>query len=215
MPWRVVIAFLIGCIFGAVALYLYLQSSDRLTSVQPPSKVAVPAQSAPKPIAVPAVPRGSVVNNESLAIPVAGISKSELRDQFTAKRGSREHGAIDIMAPRGTPVLAAVDGKIRRLFVSKPGGITLYLTDPAEKLVYYYAHLDGYAPDIREGKPVLRGEIIGYVGSTGNAPKDAPHLHFQIMILPPTKEWWKGEPVNPFPLLSQNGITYEVPATAR
>ena len=76
-------------------------------------------------------------------------------------------------------------------------------------MIYYYAHLDGYASGVSEGKLVKRGEVIGYVGTTGNAPANSPHLHFAIAILPPTKEWWKGEAINPYPILMERGVTVD------
>jgi murein DD-endopeptidase MepM/ murein hydrolase activator NlpD len=148
---------------------------------------------------------------DAIIIPVAGVRSENLRDNFADARTGHMHGALDIMAPRGTPVLAAVDGKVRKLFTSRAGGITIYETDPEEKMIYYYAHLDRYAIGLTEGKAVTRGEIIGYVGSTGNAPANAPHLHFAISVLPPTKEWWKGAPVNPYPILTAHGVTGVAP----
>jgi hypothetical protein len=142
-----------------------------------------------------------------ITIPVAGIRVVDLKDNFADARTGHMHGALDIMAPRGTPVLAAVDGKVRKLFTSKAGGITIYETDPAEQMMYYYAHLDHYANDLVEGKVLHRGDVIGYVGSTGNAPANSPHLHFAISVLPPTKEWWKGDPINPYPILTGRGVT--------
>ena len=136
-------------------------------------------------------------------VPVVGVTTADLRDNYMQMRGggTRLHGAIDIMAPRGTPVIAAVDGTIRKLFTSAAGGLTIYQFDQAEERVYYYAHLDRYELTIAEGMFVAQGTVIGYVGTTGNAPPDAPHLHFAIEVLPPTKEWWKGTPVNPYPVL--------------
>jgi len=137
-----------------------------------------------------------------LIIPVIGIQRASLKNTFDEARGmGRSHRAIDILAPYGTPVVAAVDGTIRKLFNSGAGGITIYEFDRAEQTVYYYAHLDRYADGLAEGNVVKQGDVIGYVGTSGNAPKGTPHLHFAIEILPPTKEWWKGEPVNPYPLL--------------
>ena len=107
------------------------------------------------------------------------------------------------MAPRGTPVVAVDDGKVVKLFNSKPGGLTVYQFDPDEKLAYYYAHLDRYAPGLAEGTVVKRGDVIGYVGSTGNANPDAPHLHFAVFVLGPEKRWWQGTPINPYPLLKR------------
>jgi murein DD-endopeptidase MepM/ murein hydrolase activator NlpD len=138
-----------------------------------------------------------------LLIPVAGIKAQALTDTFTDARGEgRVHDAIDIMATRGTPVLATDDGKVEKLFNSKQGGLTLYQFDPTGGYAYYYAHLDSYAPGIAEGKPLHRGDVIGYVGSTGNASPDAPHLHFAIFVLGPEKRWWQGTAINPYPLLS-------------
>ena len=126
----------------------------------------------------------------------------QLSDTFTQSRGSdRRHDAIDILAPRGTPVLAVADGRIEKLFLSKPGGRTIYQFDPEGRVAYYYAHLDAYAPQLSEGQRVKRGQVIGYVGSTGNADPQAPHLHFAIFLLGPQKRWWEGTPVNPYPLL--------------
>jgi murein DD-endopeptidase MepM/ murein hydrolase activator NlpD len=137
-----------------------------------------------------------------LAFPVKGLDRKALRDNFHEKRGGREHLALDIMAARGTPVLAVEDGRIAKLFRSVLGGITIYQFDPGERFAYYYAHLDRYADGLAEGAPVHRGQVIGYVGSTGNAPAHAPHLHFTIFRLGPKREWWKGEAVDPFPYLA-------------
>ena len=137
-----------------------------------------------------------------LRMPVFGVLANELQDTYTqARSGGRTHNAIDIRAPRGTAVIAAVDGTIRKLFTSRAGGLTIYEFDVNAERVYYYAHLDRYAPGIAEGLFVKAGTVIGYVGTTGNAPPDTPHLHFAVEVLPVTKEWWKGEPVNPYPLL--------------
>jgi peptidoglycan LD-endopeptidase LytH len=142
------------------------------------------------------------LRSRELMIPVAGIKRTDLRDTFSDQRGSqRAHEAIDIMAPRRTPVVAAQNGRIEKLFTSKAGGLTIYQFDPSETFSYYYAHLDGYAPGLHEGETVQRGEVLAYVGSTGNASADAPHLHFAIFRLTPERRWWKGEPINPYPVL--------------
>lgn len=134
-------------------------------------------------------------------MPVQGFDAHNLRDTFGDKRVGHRHEALDIMAARGTPVLAADDGKITKLFRSIAGGITIYEEDPSGRYVYYYAHLDRYAGGLAEGQAVKRGEVVGYVGSTGNAPANAPHLHFTIFELGSDKRWWKGKAVNPFPYL--------------
>jgi murein DD-endopeptidase MepM/ murein hydrolase activator NlpD len=136
----------------------------------------------------------------ALLIPVEGVAAHALRDTFNEGRDGnhRGHEAIDIAAPTGTPVLAADDGRIAKLFLSKPGGITVYEFNTGSTLAYYYAHLDRYAPGLAEGQAIRRGQVIGYVGTTGNAPPNAPHLHFAIFRLGPEKKWWQGEPINPF-----------------
>lgn len=144
----------------------------------------------------PSVPPGK------LLVPVDGMPFAKLADTYDQPRGTeRHHEALDIMAPKGTKVVAVADGKIVKLFTSKPGGLTVYQFDPTEKYAYYYAHLDRYADGLQEGAQVKRGDLIGYVGATGNADPNAPHLHFAVFELTPEKQWWKGTPVNPYPLL--------------
>lgn len=157
----------------------------------------------------------SGLTSDSLVIPVVDVRREDLRDMFREKRGgSREHRAIDIMAPRGTPVVASIDGPVAKLFLSKPGGITVYQFDPAKSFIYYYAHLDGYAPGLVEGRQLRRGDVIGFVGTSGNAPPNAPHLHFAIEKLTEPGRWWKSEPVDPYPLLKSRGVTIHRAATA-
>lgn len=160
----------------------------------------LPLRPEPAPGATPAAP--ATVPGK-LLVPVQGVKSDQLTDTFYQPRGEqRQHEALDIMAPTGTPVLAAADGKVVKLFQSKPGGLTVYQFDPSEQYAYYYAHLDRYADNIREGMDIKRGEIVGYVGATGNADPAAPHLHFAVVALTPEKAWWKGTPLNPFPLMS-------------
>ena len=144
---------------------------------------------------------------DAVIIPVVGARREDLRPMFDERRGSRQHRAIDIGAPRGTPVLAAIDGTVGKLFLSKPGGITIYQYDPTRAWIYYYAHLDAYAPGLVEGQQLRRGDVIGYVGSTGNAPPGAPHLHFSIEKLAEPGKWWVSEPIDPYPILAQRGVT--------
>jgi murein DD-endopeptidase MepM/ murein hydrolase activator NlpD len=141
------------------------------------------------------------LSERNLLLPVEGVEDDELRDTFYDSRDGRSHEAIDIMAPRHTRVRAVEDGRIAKLFTSKAGGLTIYMFDPSETFCYYYAHLDRYADGLTEGQQVRRGQVIGYVGSTGNASADAPHLHFAIFRLSPQRQWWKGEPINPYPIL--------------
>ena len=133
-----------------------------------------------------------------LAIPVAGVSLKDLRDTFDDGRPGHRHEAIDIPAPLGTRVLAVDDGTLVKLFRSVPGGLTIYQFDPGARYSYYYAHLDGYAEGVREGMRLRRGDVIGYVGTTGNASPSAPHLHFAVFRLGPERRWWQGEAINPF-----------------
>lgn len=134
-----------------------------------------------------------------LTLPVSGVSAAQLTNTFTqARTGGRAHEALDIMAPRGTPVLAVEDGRVTKLFFSKYGGTTLYQFDPGAEYVYYYSHLDRYAEGLVEGETVRKGQLIGYVGSTGNALPNAPHLHFAVFRLGPERQWWRGTPINPF-----------------
>jgi murein DD-endopeptidase MepM/ murein hydrolase activator NlpD len=138
----------------------------------------------------------------NLEVPVGGIKADKLvRSYHDARSGGREHEALDILAPRGTPVVAVEDGTIAKLFVSKAGGNTIYQFDPSQEYAYYYAHLDRYADGIKEGDVVHRGQLIGYVGTSGNAPKDTPHLHFAVFRLTPEKHWWEGTPIDPYDIL--------------
>ncbi len=150
------------------------------------------------------------LDESSIAIPVVGITPEQLRDTWGAARsGGRSHEAIDILSERGTPAVAAVEGVVLKLYQSDAGGTTIYLSDMDGKIVYYYAHLDRYVAGLTEGDLVERGEVLGYVGTTGNAPANAPHLHFSIERLPPSGEWWKGEPLNPYPVLLARGYTVD------
>ena len=155
------------------------------------------------PPAIPFTPlAGFTLGREPLVMPVQGARATDLRDTFEDARGSaRRHEAIDIPAPRGTAVVAAVDGSIEKLFTSKQGGLTVYEFDRDRGYCYYYAHLDRYAEDLKEKQFVRRGDRLGYVGSTGDASAEAPHLHFAIFRLGPEKQWWVGTPVNPYPFL--------------
>ena len=140
--------------------------------------------------------------DRKLTFPVPGVKNEDVNDSFNDSRGgNRVHEATDIMAPRGTPVFAVDDGTIAKLFLSEPGGITIYQFDVAEKYAYYYAHLDRYAEGIKEGMKVRRGQLLGYVGTSGNAAPNSPHLHFAIFELGPEKRYWQGTPINPYPLL--------------
>ena len=136
-----------------------------------------------------------------LAMPIAGVDPEKLVSTFSEMHNGHPHEALDIMAPRGTPVHAVDEGEVVKLFTSKQGGLTVYQFNDARELCYYYAHLDHYAEDLKEGLRLKLGDVLGYVGSTGNASPDAPHLHFAVFELGPEKEWWKGTAIDPLPLL--------------
>lgn len=139
----------------------------------------------------------------ALIVPVRGVTPEQLGNTYEDARGSgRVHEAIDIMAARGTAVLAVADGTVEKLFTSDRGGLTIYQFEPSGRYAYYYAHLDRYADGLDEGDALKQGEVIGYVGSTGNAGDDAPHLHFSIFLLGPEKRWWEGTAINPYPVLT-------------
>lgn len=142
----------------------------------------------------------ALLASRPLIVPVARVAPSALTDMFDEARGGRRHEAIDILAPRGTKVFAADDGTVAKLFTSKPGGLTVYQFDPQGRLAYYYAHLARYAEGLKEGMTLRRGDLVGYVGTSGNAG-NTPHLHFAVFRLGPERRWWEGDPVNPYPAL--------------
>jgi murein DD-endopeptidase MepM/ murein hydrolase activator NlpD len=222
MKW--ITTFLIGALVGAIGSFVYLRSiaPDPAPVAASFSAIATPASpglaiapvTMPAPSAIVKLPADLAAAPESAAaatvsvadqllIPVAGISASQLNDTFNETRGDdrRRHEALDIEAPKGTQVFAVADGKVAKLFDSKPGGLTAYQFDTSEKFAYYYAHLDRYAAGVKEGTVLKRGDLVGYVGTTGNADPATPHLHFAIFELGPEKQWWKGTPINPYPLL--------------
>lgn len=150
-----------------------------------------------------------VIGPTGLAIPVSGIQASDLVDTYKQARagGARVHDAIDIMAPHGTPVVAAAPGTVEKLFFSKGGGgITAYVRSDDQRWIFYYAHLQDYAPGLKEGQVLKRGDPIGRVGATGNARPDGPHLHFAIHRMRPEDDWHEGTAINPYPLLAGNAV---------
>ncbi len=179
--------------------------------IEVPIEPAVPADVI-APIATATAPPPLVANQtpsmrdpdapRPMIVPVAGITRAAMRDTFNETRGNKRHEAIDILAPTGTPVIATDDGVVKKLFTSKPGGLTVYQFDPDQRFCYYYAHLDHYAPGLHEGQLLHRGEVLAYVGTTGNAPKNTPHLHFALIRLDQERRWWKGTYVNPYPMLA-------------
>jgi murein DD-endopeptidase MepM/ murein hydrolase activator NlpD len=185
----------VAAVAGGAAVHIWHSLRPLFAPDKPPAiTVAAPAARAPS-LPAPDDP----LRERLIGLPLENMHPRELRDTFDEARNGRVHEAIDIMAPRGTPVLAVDDGRIAKLFDSKPGGLTVYQFDPTQTFAYYYAHLDRYAPGLAEGQAVTRGQVLGDVGSTGNASPDAPHLHFTIFKLGPEKRWWEGMPVNPLP----------------
>lgn len=149
------------------------------------------------------------LRSRGLGVPVDGIQPGQIADSFTAARdGARVHNAVDIMARKGTPVLAADDGTVLKVGTNTLGGNVIWAFDPTHRWVYYYAHLDHFRPGLREGQQIARGDVIGYVGTTGNAPKDAPHLHFQLLRLIDGKHYSEGAPVNPLPLFQGTTVSH-------
>jgi murein DD-endopeptidase MepM/ murein hydrolase activator NlpD len=142
------------------------------------------------------------LRSRQIIVPVAGADMSRVEDSFNDPRdGERVHRAIDILAPRGTPILSADDGRIMRMTTSTLGGISMYAVDPDQRIVYYYAHMDRYNDVMTPGRNISKGDTLGFVGTTGNAPKNTPHLHFQVMRWPADGKYWNGDPINPFDLL--------------
>jgi murein DD-endopeptidase MepM/ murein hydrolase activator NlpD len=211
LPFTVAMSFLMG-IVATIAVYTLREMTPAdaaikdvnatASTVETTLQAPEPAPERVEPAVAPSTPAETVsveaLSARDLKIPVDGVDREDLRDTFTESRGSRSHEALDILAPRNAKVLAVEDGRIQKLFTSKAGGLTIYEFDPTETFAYYYAHLDRYAEGLREGQPVQRGDVIGYVGSSGNASPDAPHLHFAIFRLGPERQWWKGEAINPY-----------------
>lgn len=194
----------LGVLLGVGMGWWLRRDATETTAVSTP---ATPLTVMATPTAEAATPHASLPASvdaapDGLLLPVQGVLPLQLRDTFTdARSEGRVHDAIDIMADAGTPVLAVADGTVEKLFDSKRGGLTIYQFEPSGRWCYYYAHLQRYADGLAEKQVIKRGEVIGYVGSTGNASAEAPHLHFEVHVLGPEKQWWKGESINPYPLL--------------
>lgn len=167
------------------------------TPLAPPRSSA--AATAPPPKATSAE---LIALRAALIIPIAGVRARDIPNSFgDARSGSRQHEAVDILAPRGTPVRAATAGRVLRVHKSAAGGLMIYTTDASERFILMYAHLDAYAPGLRDSLPLKQGQVIGFVGTTGNAPPNVPHVHFAIALARDVKNWWKGDPIDPLPLL--------------
>jgi murein DD-endopeptidase MepM/ murein hydrolase activator NlpD len=212
--WRVPLAGLAGFALGAATVLLIVWLYGKVEapragappSAAPPQTTPAPPTTTPPVLAPPAAALPADLAQRDLLLPVQGIRREELRDTFSETRSqNRVHEAIDIIAPRNTPVLAVDAGRIVKFFSSNLGGLTIYQFDPTETYCYYYAHLESYAPGLKEGDQVARGQVIGHVGSTGNAGPNNPHLHFAIFQLNAQKNWWQGEAINPYPILRLGG----------
>ena len=204
LGWIVVIAVLIGA-FTIFAYNIGYGAGQGEVMVAGDKQLVDPAGGPPVTVA-----EGVVVGPTGLAIPVAGIKPDQLVDTYTQARagGQRTHDAIDILAPEGTPVIAAAPGRIEKLFFSNGGGgVTAYVRSPDRRWSYYYAHLLSYAPGLAEGQQVRRGQVIGRVGHTGNANPAGPHLHFAILRMNPGERWWQGTAINPYPLLAGRPVS--------
>ncbi len=190
-----------------LGLWLCGACGPALTPLPPPRAPAPSEVAAPAPAAPVAAPPNAMelLRQRHLMVPVDGVALDRVQNTYDALRdgGARRHAAIDIVAPRGTAVLAADDGSILRMGFNALGGLTIYQIDPQKRFVYYYAHLDRYASTIRDGSTVSRGDVIGYVGATGNARPNTPHLHFQVLLF--RDRYWEGESVNPFGIFEAAG----------
>ena len=189
--------------FWVVAGVVWFQQMATGPALERP--VVLPAAVTPTPAgsALPPTVALARAQNAALVVPVSGVRPEQLTDTYTAARsGGRRHDAIDIMAPLGTPVVAAAAGTVEKLFNSVRGGKTIYLRSPDRQTTYYYAHLDRYAPTIAEGRTVRQGEVLGAVGFSGDANPAAPHLHFEVQPTTPDAGWWQHQgSLNPYPLL--------------
>jgi murein DD-endopeptidase MepM/ murein hydrolase activator NlpD len=197
--WVVVIAILVGA-FSIFAYNIGFSAGQGEVTVAGEKQTVDPAAGPPVTVA-----EGVVVGPAGMAIPVVGIKPEQLVDTYTQARagGARSHDAIDIMAPLGTPVVAAAPGKVEKLFFSQGGGgTTAYVRSDDGRWTYYYAHLNAYAPGLIEGQHIERGAAVGTVGVSGNANPAGPHLHFAINRMNPGERWWQGTPINPYPLLA-------------
>ena len=180
------------------------------TADSPPQGVAATTSADDRPVSDSRADRGgrlvSTIGTGKLRVPIDDASVDSFKGGFTERRGERQHEAVDILAPRNTPVHAIEAGSVAKLFVSKQGGITIYQFDPTGRLCYYYAHLERYAPGLKEGDTVQQGEVIGYVGTTGNAPPNTPHLHLAVFEVGADHKWWKGRALDPYLVFKDRAI---------
>ncbi|HEY2907506.1 MAG TPA: M23 family metallopeptidase [Vicinamibacterales bacterium] len=182
-----------------------LGASEAVAAAPAPTRAE--SQVAPKSVATSGASSAiDEVRQHDLRVPIDGAVVQTFKGQFADRRenGNRPHEAVDILVPRNTPVHAVESGTIAKLFFSKGGGgNTIYEYDPSERYCYYYAHLERYADGLKNGQRVARGDVIGFVGTSGNAPPNTPHLHFAVFALGPTHQWWKGRPLDPYLVFSR------------
>jgi peptidoglycan LD-endopeptidase LytH len=184
-----------------IVIQLFSFSSSALP--QPPAETLPTTKRLAQDVATSRDRLESIAPEPAIVSPIRGVTASELRDTFNEMHNGHRHEAIDISEPEGTPVRAVVNGTIQKLFFSKAGGKTIYEFDHGSVYCYYYAHLERYSNGLHDGMSVSQGDVIGYVGSTGDASPAAPHLHFAIYLLGPQKHWWKGSPIDPYPILER------------
>lgn len=198
---------MIGCFYAGIAVGWLLHATFTPGIVQPqepPPRASIAAETAGSPDApTPGTPANDPVaelRRRDLRVPIDGADVATLQGGFGERRdsGGRRHEAVDILAPRHTPIHAVDNGTVLRLLEHEDGGTTIYQLDPVGRFCYYYAHLERYANGLREGQAIAKGQIIGYVGTTGNAPPNTPHLHFAIFELAPDRKWWEGAPLDPY-----------------
>lgn len=219
LPWR---RLPVASATSTTDLHQMIQQASQVPGPAAPQadRFYVPPQGSPTPLLPPAVgPKTPIPSRPApategtadrtapdvpaphIAMPLEGVDASKLQDNFNDARDGRRHEALDIMAPRGTPVHAVADGNVEKLFTSKQGGLTVYQFDPTHSYCYYYAHLDHYAKGLQNGTFLRKGDVLGYVGTTGDAPPNAPHLHLAVFKLAPGDKWWQGTPIDPLPML--------------
>ena len=217
--WIGITGFLLGVVVTVLVVNRAPEESHAVVIPETPAATSAPASESISPAPAPreclAIDRRAVtadirtppseddaiayLRHRRLHVPLPDLAAKDLRSSFNEKRGgSRAHEAMDILSPRNTPIQAVDDGCVAKLFESKAGGLTVYQFDPTLTYTYYYAHLERYAEEIEEGDPVRRGQVIGYVGTSGNAPPDTPHLHFAIFVMGIEKRWWEGTPIDPY-----------------
>ena len=197
-PRSLILGFVVTLVVSGCARPVLYYPDPEPAPAPSTAAVAKPTEPVAAPIGVATT--DVYLSERHIILPVAGAYAAKLYDSFNEDRdgGERVHRAIDILAPRGTPILSADDGKILRMSTSSLGGITMYTVDPESRLVYYYAHMDRYNDGMSPGRTIMKGDTLGFVGTTGNAPKDLPHLHFQVMRWPADGKYWNGQPIDPF-----------------